>query len=107
MDKAMADRMFKWLNYEKSKIHGHDVGADASLAESTPAHQLGLSEPVERDEKDDDERSVFCCSCIANSITVFRRTDERVSFHKPCSHILLSRSKSMELDGRTHIAGLQ
>jgi hypothetical protein len=54
MVKAMADRMFTWLSYKESKVHGHDVGAGESLAESTPAHQLGLSEPVERNEGDDD-----------------------------------------------------
>jgi hypothetical protein len=45
MDKAMADRMFMWLNFEESITHS----AVPSVAESNPGQQSGVSEPEQGD----------------------------------------------------------
>jgi hypothetical protein len=45
MDKAMADRMFMWLNFEESITHS----AVPSVAESNPIQQSGVSEPEQGD----------------------------------------------------------
>jgi hypothetical protein len=45
MYKAMADRMFRWMNSKESTVRDNDEGAGASTADTNPVHQSGVSEP--------------------------------------------------------------